>query len=320
MRILVTGGAGFIGSHLVEALCGEDHDVTVIDNLASGKTANIASTLSEIRFAEGTILDNDLIEAEVKRCDMVFHLAAAVGVRHIVGNPLDTILTNTSGTANVLSSCLRYGKKVVLASSSEVYGKTSKVPMAEDDDRVLGPTTVHRWSYSTSKGIDEHLALACSDRRLPVVIVRYFNCYGPRLDPGGYGSVVANFLRPALAGAPITVFDDGRQTRCFTYVSDTVRGTLAAAFTPGAEGLVINIGTTRETSIAELAELIKARAGSGSDILFTPYESYYGAGFEDTRRRVPDITRATQILGWQPEVDLEDGLDRVIDWWRTALP
>ncbi len=319
MRVLVTGGAGFIGSHLVDALCSKGHDVTVIDNLASGRIANIADRLSEIRFVKGTILDNDLVQAEVQRCEIVFHLAAAVGVRHVVGHPLDTILTNAGGTTTVLSSCLRHGKKVVLASSSEVYGKTSKVPMAEDDDRILGPTTVHRWSYSTAKGVDEHFALACAERGLPVVILRYFNTYGPRLDPGGYGSVVANFLRPALTGAPITVFDDGRQTRCFTYVSDTVRGTLAAAFTPEAEGLVMNLGATRETSIAQLAELIRTKAGSASHIAFAPYESYYGAGYEDIRRRVPDITRARQTLGWQPEVDLEDGLDRVIDWWRATL-
>ena len=318
MNVLVTGGAGFIGSHLLDALCGACHEVTVIDNLGSGRVANIADRLPHIRFVNSSILEDDLVHAEVKRCDLVFHLAAAVGVHHVVRDPLDTILTNTCGTANVLSACLRYGKKVVFASSSEVYGKTSKIPMMEGDDRVLGPTTVHRWSYATSKGIDEHFVLACSQRGLPIVIVRYFNTYGPRLDPAGYGSVVANFLRPALTGAPITVFGDGRQTRCFTYVSDTVRGTLAAAFTPEAEGLIFNLGTTRETSIVELAQLIRAKVGSTSEIRFAPYESYYGAGYEDTRRRVPDITRAAQTLGWQPKIGLDDGLDLVIDWWRST--
>ena len=187
--------------------------------------------------------------------------------------------------------------------------------MCEDDDRVLGPTTVSRWSYSTAKAIDEHLAFAYAASSLPIVIVRYFNSYGPRIDERGYGSVVANFLRQALAGEPMTVHGDGRQSRCFTYVDDTVRGTVAAGFTPEAEGLVINLGNPRETSILELAEMIKAAVGSDSPVQPTAYESYYGPGFEDTRRRVPDITRAREILDWEPEVALEEGLARTVEWW-----
>jgi UDP-glucose 4-epimerase len=318
VRVLVTGGAGYIGSHLVDALCDQGHEITVLDNLSTGKADNLAARLETIRLVNGSILDAALVEREVERCHMVFHLAAAVGVRHIVDDPLTSLLTNTRGTENVLAACFRSWRKVLVASTSEVYGKTAKVPMSEDDDRVLGPTTVSRWSYSTAKAIDEHLAFAYAARQLPMVIVRYFNSYGPRLDERGYGSVVANFLRQARSGTPITVHGDGRQTRCFTYVDDTVRGTMLAGFTPEAEGLVFNLGSTRETSILELAEMIKTAVGSDAPIEPTAYESYYGAGFEDTRRRVPDGTRAREILDWEPQVSLEDGLARTIEWWQKT--
>jgi UDP-glucose 4-epimerase len=316
VRVLVTGGAGYIGSHLVDALLESGHEVRVIDNLSTGKAANLAHRLADIRFVNGSILDHALVEREVQEVDVVFHLAASVGVRHIVDDPLGSLLTNTRGTENVLAACHRYWRKVLIASTSEVYGKTSRVPMREDDDRVLGPTTVHRWSYSTAKAYDEHLAFAYAAHELPVILVRYFNSYGPRIDERGYGSVVANFLRQALAGDPLTVHGDGGQSRCFTYIDDTIRGTLAAAFTPEAEGLVFNLGATRETTIAGLADMIRSAVGSTSEISFTSYESYYGPGFEDTRRRVPDITRAREVLDWEPRVELEEGLARTIDWWQ----
>jgi UDP-glucose 4-epimerase len=318
MRVLVTGGAGFIGSHLVDALCDAGHDVSVLDNLTTGRADNLRACLDRVRFVNGSILDAALVEREVESVQLVFHLAAAVGVRHIVEDPLGSLLVNTRGTENVLSACFRYWRKVLVASTSEVYGKTSQVPMREDDDRVLGPTTVHRWSYSTAKAIDEHLAFAYSAQSLPVVIVRYFNAYGPRLDERGYGSVVANFLRQALAGQPLSVHGNGSQTRCFTYIDDTVRGTLRAGFTPEAEGRVINLGSTRETSIAELATMIRDTVGSSSPLAPTSYESYYGPGFEDTRRRVPDITRARDLLEWEPTTSLEDGLARTIEWWKAT--
>ncbi len=318
MRILVTGGAGYIGSHLVDSLCDAGHEVSVLDNLATGRVANLNGRLGQIRFVNGSILDAPLVEREVENVELVFHLAAAVGVRHIVESPLESLLVNTRGTENVLSSCFKHWRKVVVASTSEVYGKTSKVPMCEDDDRVLGPTTVHRWSYSTAKAIDEHLAFSYAAHQLPVVIVRYFNSYGPRLDERGYGSVVANFLRQALRDEPLTVHGDGRQSRCFTYVSDTVRGTSLAGFTPEAEGKVINLGNPDETTILELAERIRGAVGSRSDIETADYESYYGPGFEDTRRRVPDITRATEILDWKPEIRLDEGLSRTIEWWTKT--
>jgi UDP-glucose 4-epimerase len=316
MRILVTGGAGYIGSHLVDALCEEEHEVSVLDNLSTGKALNLEPRLDAIRFVNGSVLDAPLVADEVEKAQMVFHLAAAVGVRHIVDDPLESLLTNTRGTENVLAACFRYWKKAVVASTSEVYGKTDRVPMGEDDDRVLGPTTVHRWSYSTAKAFDEHLALAYSAHSLPVVIVRYFNSYGPRLDERGYGSVVANFVRQSLRGDPLTVHGDGSQTRCFTYIDDTVRGSMLAAFTPEAHGRVFNLGSARETSILDLAKMIREHVGSRSEILFTSYEDYYGPGFEDTRRRLPDITRAREVLGWEPEVSLEDGLARTIEWWQ----
>jgi UDP-glucose 4-epimerase len=318
MQVLVTGGAGYIGSHLVDALCESGHEVHVLDNLSTGKASNLAARLDDVRMVNGSILDADLVEREVERAQLVFHLAAAVGVRHIVDDPLASLLTNTRGTENVLSACFRSWRKVVIASTSEVYGKTAQVPMREDDDRVLGPTTVHRWSYSTAKAVDEHLAFAYAANSLPVVIVRYFNSYGPRLDERGYGSVVANFLRQALAGVPITVHGDGSQSRCFTYIDDTVRGTMLAGFTPEAEGQVFNLGATRETTIRELADMIKGAVGSDAPIAPTSYESYYGPGFEDTRRRVPDITRAREFLDWEPEVSLEDGMARTIEWWQKT--
>ncbi len=316
MNVLVTGGAGYIGSHLVDRLCDAGYDVTVLDNLSTGRVANLSHRLKEIRFVNASIMDASIVATEIERAQLVFHLAAAVGVKHIVDAPLESLLVNTRGTENVLSSCFRYWRPVVLASTSEVYGKTSRIPMREDDDRVLGATTVHRWSYSTAKAIDEHLALAYAAHGLPVTIVRYFNSYGPRLDERGYGSVVANLLRQALAGAPLTVHGDGNQSRCFTYVDDTVEGTYLAGFTAEVRGQVINLGNPTETTIGQLAETICEMVGSSSKIQYTPYAEYYGPGFEDTRRRVPDITRARDLLGWEPKVELHDGLEQTIAWWH----
>lgn len=318
MRVLVTGGAGFIGSHLVDALCEAGHEVQVIDDLSAGRVANIQHRLDEIEFVNGSILDAPLVEQHVRRAQVVFHLAAAVGVRKIVDDPLESLLVNTRGTELVLAMCFRHWRKVVVASTSEVYGKTTKVPMHEDDERVLGPTTIHRWSYSTAKAIDEHLAFAYAAVGLPVVVLRYFNAYGPRLDEKGYGSVLANFLRQALAGVPLTVHGDGRQTRCFTHIDDIVRGTLAAAFTEEAAARVVNLGSAAEITIRELAETIREAVGSDSEVVMTPYEDYYGPGFEDTRRRVPDTTRARELLGWEATVPLEEGLARTIEWWQKT--
>jgi UDP-glucose 4-epimerase len=316
MRNLVTGGAGFIGSHLVDALLARGDEVWVLDNLSTGQTGNVAHVISHPRFRlmTGSVLDRALVEGAVAACDVVYHLAAAVGMSYIVSDPLRGIATNVQGTANLLEAAFAHRRKTVLASSSEVYGKNASVPLREDDDRVLGPTTVNRWSYSASKAIDEHLAFAYAAQGMPVVALRFFNAYGPRIHFNGYGTVVARFVKQALNGDPLTVHGDGRQTRCFTYVEDTVRGILAAGSTPEANGLVFNIGNTGELTILELADRIKALSGSSSPIRLMPYSDYYGQSYEDTRRRVPDITRARQTLGFEPSVPLDDGLSQTIAW------
>lgn len=318
MRTLVTGGAGYIGSHLVDRLVELGHDVVVLDDLSTGHLTNLGQAMSNIRFVEGTILDAKLVDSLTSTADVVFHLAAAVGVGHIVEKPLSSLITNTKGAENVIESCVRHGSKLLLASTSEIYGKTATMPMAEDDDRVLGSTTIARWGYSTAKAIDEHLALAYAQQGLRMSIVRYFNSYGPRLDPRGYGSVVANLLRQALDNEPLTVHGDGTQTRCFTFVNDTVEGTLRAAFDERGEGLVFNIGNNQETTINDLAGMIVAKTGSESRIQHVSYEARYGKGFEDTKRRVPDTRRATDVLGFTAATPLEDGIARTLQWWRTT--
>lgn len=318
MNVLVTGGAGFIGSHLVAALVADGHAVTVLDNLSTGNLSNLTPIASSIAFVEGDILDEDLVESHVRRADLVYHLAAAVGVGNIMANPLQSIITNTTGTEHVLRSCHRHLVRVVVASTSEIYGKTPKLPMSEDDDRVLGSTAISRWSYSTAKALDEHLALAYGAEGLPVSIVRYFNSYGPHLDEKGYGSVIANFIRQARSDEPLTVHGDGLQQRCFTFVEDTVRGTILAGTKPEALGSVFNIGSNFEISIADLAQLILAKTKSSSTITHVSYEQRYGSSFEDTRRRVPSLDRARDVLGYSPTVDLSEGLDRTLAWWNTV--
>jgi UDP-glucose 4-epimerase len=318
-RVLVTGGAGFIGSHLVEFLVDRGHEVTVLDALTTGKVDNLRDVADQTRLIRGSILDAELVDRCVARAELVFHLAAAVGVSHIVDDPLGSMIVNARGTEIVLAACLRRDRRVLLASTSEVYGHSTKVPMHEDDDRVLGPTSLHRWSYSTAKALDEHLAFAMAARGLRVSIVRYFNSYGPRLDPAGYGSVIANFLRQATQGEPITVHGDGAQTRCFTYVTDTVRGTARAGFSDAALGTVVNLGSTQETSMLELAQMVRDYVGSASEIRLTTYESYYGPGFADTRRRVPDVQRAREVLGWEPTVSLDEGLGLTYEWWKRNV-
>ena len=318
MNILVTGGAGFIGSHLVAALVADGHTVTVLDNLSTGHLSNLTPVAPSISFIKGDILDDDLVESHIRRADLVYHLAAAVGVGNIMANPLQSIITNTTGTEHVLRSCHRHLVRVVVASTSEIYGKTPKLPMSEDDDRVLGSTAISRWSYSTAKALDEHLALAYGAEGLPVSIVRYFNSYGPHLDEKGYGSVIANFVRQARSGDPLTVHGDGLQQRCFTFVEDTVRGTILAGTKPEALGSVFNIGSNFETSIADLAQLILTKTNSSSAVTHVSYEQRYGTSFEDTRRRVPSLDRARAVLGYSPTVDLSDGLDRTLAWWNTV--
>ena len=315
---MVTGGAGYIGSHLVDALIAADNHVTVLDNLSTGKVANIQHLLGHprFRFVCDTLLNEPLVDRLVAEAEVVYHLAAMVGVKYVVEDPLQCIVTNVRGTEVVLECAYRYWRRVVVASSSEVYGKSEKVPLSEDDDSLLGPTAVGRWSYALAKALDEHLAFAYHRQGLPVSVVRYFNSYGPRLDPRGYGSVVARFVSQALTGQPITVYDDGQQTRCLTYVDDTVRGTLLAASLPQSEGRAFNIGNGRETSVLELAQMVRETTGAQVEVTHIPYGQAYGPQFEETRRRVPDTTRARDLLGFEAKISLEDGLRRTVDWFR----
>ena len=318
MRTLVTGGAGYIGSHLVDRLVHLGHEVAVIDDLSTGNLTNLTAVRSDIQFVEATILDADITDTLVAGADIVFHLAAAVGVGHIIEQPLRSLVINTKGAENVIAACVKHDRKLLLASTSEICGKTAKMPMSEDDDRVLGSTTIARWGYSTAKAIDEHLALAHAEHGLRMSIVRYFNSYGPRLDPRGYGSVVANLMRQAIDNEPLTVHGDGSQTRCFTYVDDTVEGTLRAALDLRGEGKIFNVGNDHETSIMDLATAIIAMTGSSSTVQHVSYEQRFGKGFEDTKRRIPDVQRARTLLDFDAGVSLQDGLQRTLAWWRAT--
>jgi UDP-glucose 4-epimerase len=318
MDFLITGGAGFVGSHLADQLLREGHRVFALDNLSTGSIANIAHLKSNPRFhyTIDTVTNEPVLAELVDQCDIVFHLAAAVGVKLIVEAPVHTIETNVHGTEVVLKHANKKKKLVFIASTSEVYGKSTSVPFREDDDLVLGPTKKHRWAYACSKAIDEFLALAYwKEKKLPVVIARLFNTVGPR-QTGQYGMVIPNFVRQALAGQPITVFGDGTQTRSFTYVGDVVCALVALVKEPAAIGQVFNIGNAEEISIRELAERVKKLTGSGSPIVTIPYDQAYEAGFEDMPRRVPDIARIHALIGYQPRVKLDEILTKVIEYFR----
>ncbi len=319
MRVLITGGAGFIGSHLAEALLGGDHQVTVIDDLSTGSFDNIAHLKGRagFRYTIDTVMNEPVLAELVDQCDVVYHLAAAVGVRLIVESPVRTLETNVHGTEVVLKAAAKKQRTVVVASTSEVYGKSDAVPFREDGDIALGPTVKHRWAYACSKALDEFLALAYwKEKRLPVIIVRFFNTVGPR-QTGRYGMVVPNFVRQALAGEPITVFGDGTQTRCFTYVGDVVGALTAVVTREEAYGGVYNVGNTEEISIFGLAERVKALTRSASPIVRIPYDQAYESGFEDMPRRVPDLTKIRALIGYEPRVPLDEILRLVIEYQRT---
>ncbi len=319
MRVLITGGAGFIGSHLADALLGGGHQVTVIDDLSTGSFDNIAHLKGRagFRYTIDTVMNEPVLAELVDQCDVVYHLAAAVGVRLIVESPVRTLETNVHGTEVVLKAAAKKQRTVVVASTSEVYGKSDAVPFREDGDIALGPTVKHRWAYACSKALDEFLALAYwKEKRLPVIIVRFFNTVGPR-QTGRYGMVVPNFVRQALAGEPITVFGDGTQTRCFTYVGDVVGALTAIVTREEAYGNVYNVGNTEEISIRGLAERVKALTQSPSPIVTIPYDQAYESGFEDMPRRVPDLTKIRTLIGYEPRVSLDEILQLVVDYQRT---
>jgi UDP-glucose 4-epimerase len=320
MKVLVTGGAGFVGSHLSEALLARGDTVYALDNLSTGSIDNIEHLKTDRRYhyVIDSMMNEPVVAELIDRADVVFHLAAAVGVRLIVESPVNTIETNVHGTEMVLKLANKKKKKVLVASTSEVYGKSNTIPFREDADLVLGPTSKGRWSYACSKAIDEFLALAYwKEKHLPVVIFRLFNTVGPR-QTGRYGMVIPNFVKQALLHHPLTVFGDGSQSRCFTYVTDVVDALVKLADHPDAVGEVFNIGNgSEEVSVLDLARRVKARSASRSEITLVPYDKAYEEGFEDMPRRVPDTGKLRRLIGYEPRVHLDEILDNVIEYFRS---
>ncbi len=314
MKILVTGGAGFIGSHLCETLIGRGDRVVVIDDLSTGRYENIMSFVEDrnFDFIVDTILNEKILEPLIRECDLVYHLAASVGVKRIVEKPVNTIETNVLGTHSVLSLASKYNKKTVLFSTSEVYGKNQHIPYKESDDCVFGPTIKSRWSYGCTKALDEFLGLAYhKEQGLPIIIIRVFNMIGER-QTGQYGMVVPTFVRQALQALPITVYGDGTQSRCFTYVKDLVGSLIELSSRPEAVGQIFNIGSTEEITIQDLAKKIQKKTGSKSEIVLIPYKQAYEEGFEDMFRRIPDISKIRDLIGFKPKTSLDEALELII--------
>ncbi len=315
MRILITGGAGFIGSHLTDRLVADGHQVTVLDNLATGRKENLAAHLeaNTIKFVEGSILDLPVINNLISETEYIFHLAAAVGVFNIVNHPLDSLLTNIRGTENVLEAAHKYSKPVFVTSSSEVYGKNVSDSLRESDDRILGAPVTLRWSYSEAKAIDESLAYAYwVEKKLETRIVRFFNTVGPR-QLGAYGMVVPRFVNSALNNEPITIYGSGDQTRCFGHVLDAIEAVVRIAFAENTIGKVINVGNDFEISINNLAKRVIEQTNSKSEVVYVPYEQAYGEGFEDMERRVPNIELIKSLVGWEPTRDLSVMITDIAD-------
>jgi len=305
VKYLITGGAGFIGSHLVEKLISRGDQVAVLDNLSSGSVENLAGVKNKIKFDDGDILDKGLIDRLVAECDYVVHLAAALGVFNIVNKPLESLKTNLQGSEVVLAACDKYRKPVLIASTSEIYGKNNKMPLSEEDDRIIGHPLKTRWSYSEAKAVDESLAyFYYLENKLPIRIVRFFNTVGPR-QVGHYGMVVPRFVNASLKNQPLSVYGTGEQIRCFCHVNDAVRALLLAMDSDKAIGEVFNVGNNQQISIMELAKKVIEITGSNSSIEKIAYEKAYPEGFEDMHRRVPDISKIKRVLGWTPEINLD---------------
>jgi len=315
MKVLITGGAGFIGSHLADAFTDRGDEVTVLDPASDAKVRHLRGH-PRFRLVRESVLNRDILEGLVAWADLVYHLAAVVGVEHYVGDPYQVLTVNINGTQDVLAAAFRHGRKVVFASTSEIYGRNTAVPFDEDSDRVLGSTRIDRWCYATSKAAAEHLCFAFGRMGLPVVVLRYFNVYGPRLDRMDRGRVVTIFLGQLLRGAPLTVIGDGSQTRTFTYVDDAVAATVQAGLRPEAVGQAINVGSEEEVSIRDLAALMVRLSGSASPVIFVPEESVYDRGYEDIPRRVPAVGRMHEVLGTRAAITLASGLERTIEWFK----
>ncbi len=317
MKILITGGAGFLGSHLSDALLARGDDVSILD---IGGDLKVRHHLGNPRFhyIRDTVLNTEILESLILKSDLVYHLAAVVGVEHYVADPYEVLNVNINGTQAVLKLAYKHNRKVVFSSTSEVYGRNPRVPFHEDDDRVLGSTRIDRWCYSTSKAAAEHFCFAYHRLGLPVVVLRYFNVYGPRLDKIDVGRVITIFMGQVLRGDPVTVIGDGSQTRCFTYIDDAIRATIEAGTNDRAVGEIFNVGSDVETSILELAETMIRIAGSPSKIVFVPQVAVYGESYEDVPRRVPCVKRMQEIFGVEAETPLEKGLRQTIDWFKAG--
>jgi len=318
MKVFITGGAGFIGSHLVDAHLQRGDKVTIIDNLSTGRLRNIIHNRKNPNFKYfiDTIINYPILENLIKEHDLIYHLAAAVGVRNIIENPLESLKVNIKGTEYVLELCNKYKKKILMTSTSEIYGKSEKTPYSENDDRLLGSTYITRWGYSCSKAVDEFLALAYyREKKLQVIILRCFNTVGPR-QTGDYGMVIPIFVKQALLGHPLTVYGDGKQTRCFSDVSDVVDGMMKLMESDKTIGEIFNIGNDEEISILDLAKKIKKMTNSKSPIEFIPYDKAYETGFEDMQRRLPDLTKINKFIGYKPKIKLNEMLQKIINYYE----
>ncbi len=315
MRVLITGGAGFVGSHLADAFIARGDEVIVLD---SGSQAKIRPLLGHprLRLVVDSVMNPEILDGVAAQADVIYHLAGVVGVEHYVADPYHVLNVNVNGTQNVLRAAYKHGRRMVFSSTSEVYGRNPAVPWSEDADRVLGPTSIDRWCYATSKAAAEHFCLAYRRLGLPITVLRYFNVYGPRLDRLDVGRVITIFLGQLLRGEPLTVIGDGSQTRCFTFIDDVVRATVAAGLLSGAAGQIINVGTQEETSIRRLAEIMIELGGGTSTLRFVPQATVYGESYEDVPRRVPDVSRMDRILGVRATTPLTEGLARTIAWFR----
>jgi UDP-glucose 4-epimerase len=316
MRILITGGAGFLGSHLSDAFIRRGDEVFVLD---TGSIAKVRHLLDQPRFhyIHDTIFNLELLDGLAAKVDLIYHLAAVVGVEYYVADPYETLNVNVNGTQNVLKAAYKYNRKVVFSSTSEIYGRNPKVPWTENDDRVVGATTIDRWCYSTSKAVGEHFCFAYHKLGLPVTVLRYFNVYGPRLDRVDVGRLFTIFMGQLLRGTDLTVIGDGSQTRCFTFVSDAVAATLAAGLKNAVNGHAVNVGVNVETSVLEFAELmLELYGGANSKIRFVSQEEIYGDSYEDIPRRVPDNSKMRRLLGVEPKISLREGTGMAIEWFR----